>query len=529
MNRLLYIQRMMKLLVLAAPLLFSSCSDLLENDNEFFHVATQEQQWNSLTDTRSAMFGVYGLMRTALGENNTFWATGDLRMGDFTVRIRSDLQAIRDNKLDSPFENIKKISDWTRFYKVINAACLFIEKAKEVVEKDPAYSEVNYTYDAAQVRVIRALAYFYMVRMWGDVPLITYSYDNGSFPKVARTDAGIVLNYVISELREAAKLLPEQLGATSDKYYGFDANTWRGVLLNRYSAYTILAHVEAWRGNYIDADIYSAQVLDKVPDFIKTIEVLTTTSNLVSSKGIFYDDYNADYRAARLVSFNYKYTSNQINEVGTDGHLESWTLAEPIVRKQLPDIYLSKDTLVNMFMSGYTSDNRFGLNDLTTPVAYYENYITGLSLEYPIFSKIQVVTGSENGSHNLGVYSSSIIFSRLADMQLLRAEALVILNRVSDTLSLLNELRDMRNLPSLSYAKNLDSDPKKLLKEIFQERRRELIGEGHRWYDRIREARIVGDDWEMMTLINNGGIYWPVSENVMRENPAIEQNDYWKR
>ena len=529
MNRLLYIQKMMKLLVLAAPLLFSSCSDLLENDNEFFHVATQEQQWNSLTDTRSAMFGVYGLMRTALGENNTFWATGDLRMGDFTVRTRSDLQAIRDNKLDSPFENIKKISDWTRFYKVINAACLFNEKAKEVVEKDPAYSEVNYTYDAAQVRVIRALAYFYMVRMWGDVPLITYSYDNGTFPKVARTDADVVLNYVINELREAAKLLPEQLGASSDKYYGFDAATWKGLLLNRYSAYTILAHVEAWRGNYIDAEIYSAHVLDKMERFINAIEIFTTTSNLVAPKGIFYGDYNVDYRAARLVSFGYKYTSNEVNEVGTDGHLESWTLAEPIVRKQLPDIYLSKDTLKNMFMRTYTSDNRVGVNDMSTPVAYYKNYITGMSLDYPIFSKIQVVTGSDNGDHNLGVYSSFIIFSRMEDMQLLRAEALVVLNRPSDALALLNELRDIRNLPNMSYAKNLDSDPKKLLKEIFQERRRELIGEGHRWYDRIREARIVGDDQEMVTLLNNGGIYWPVSGDVLRENPTIEQNDYWKR
>lgn len=529
MNRLLYIQKMMKLLVLAAPLLFSSCSDLLENDNEFFHVATQEQQWNSLTDTRSAMFGVYGLMRTALGENNTFWATGDLRMGDFTVRTRSDLQAIRDNKLDSPFENIKKISDWTRFYKVINAACLFIEKAKEVVEKDPAYSEVNYTYDAAQVRVIRALAYFYMVRMWGDVPLITYSYDNGTFPKVARTDADVVLNYVINELREAAKLLPEQLGASSDKYYGFDAATWKGLLLNRYSAYTILAHVEAWRGNYIDAEIYSAHVLDKMERFINAIEIFTTTSNLVAPKGIFYGDYNVDYRAARLVSFGYKYTSNEVNEVGTDGHLESWTLAEPIVRKQLPDIYLSKDTLKNMFMRTYTSDNRVGVNDMSTPVAYYKNYITGMSLDYPIFSKIQVVTGSDNGDHNLGVYSSFIIFSRMEDMQLLRAEALVVLNRPLDALALLNELRDIRNLPNMSYAKNLDSDPKKLLKEIFQERRRELIGEGHRWYDRIREARIVGDDQEMVTLLNNGGIYWPVSGDVLRENPTIEQNDYWKR
>ena len=56
-------KRMIKPLALAAVLFYSSCSDLLENDNAFFHVSTQEQQWNSLTDTRSALFGTYGLMR----------------------------------------------------------------------------------------------------------------------------------------------------------------------------------------------------------------------------------------------------------------------------------------------------------------------------------------------------------------------------------------------------------------------------------------------------------------------------------
>ena len=85
MNQILCFKRMIKPLALAAVLFYSSCSDLLENDNAFFHVSTQEQQWNSLTDTRSALFGIYGLMRTALGENNGFWAAGDLRLGDFTV------------------------------------------------------------------------------------------------------------------------------------------------------------------------------------------------------------------------------------------------------------------------------------------------------------------------------------------------------------------------------------------------------------------------------------------------------------
>lgn len=83
MNQILYFKRLIKPLILVTVLFCSSCSDLLENDNKFFHVSTQEQQWNALTDTRSALFGIYGLMRTALGENNTCWATGDLRYGRF--------------------------------------------------------------------------------------------------------------------------------------------------------------------------------------------------------------------------------------------------------------------------------------------------------------------------------------------------------------------------------------------------------------------------------------------------------------
>lgn len=69
-----------------------------------------------------------------------------------------------------------------------------------------------------------------MVQMWGDVPLITQSYDNGTFPEVSRTDKEIVLNYVEKELLAVSQLLPELLGSSSDKYYDGDANTWRGYL-----------------------------------------------------------------------------------------------------------------------------------------------------------------------------------------------------------------------------------------------------------------------------------------------------------
>ena len=81
---------------------------------------------------------------------------------------------------------------------------------------------------------------------------------------------------------------------------------------------------------------------------------------------------------------------------------------------------------------------------------------------------------------------------------------------------------------TIGYGLRNTPDYLTVLKEIFRERRRELMGEGHHWFDRIREARIVGDDTEMVKLINEGGIYWPVAEEVMRENPSITQNEYWK-
>lgn len=130
------------------------------------------------------------------------------------------------------------------------AASVFIEKAPQTVELDKAYSEANLKYDIAQVRLLRAFSYFYMVRIWGDVPLLTQSYDNGLFKEIPRTDAQTVLNYAKEEILDAIVDLPFEYGTETSKYYNQVANYWRGLLLNKLSAYTILAHISAWEGNY---------------------------------------------------------------------------------------------------------------------------------------------------------------------------------------------------------------------------------------------------------------------------------------
>ena len=86
----------------------------------------------------------------------------------------------------------------------------------------------------------------------------------------------------------------------------------------------------------------------------------------------------------------------------------------------------------------------------------------------------------------------------------------------------LNETRTRRGLAAYDPTKNGS-----LLDAIFNERRRELIGEGWRWYDYIRMKKIKNDDPAFLSLVNNGGIYWPVAEDILKQNPLLKQNPYW--
>src|SRR5690606_35949010 len=79
----------------------TSCKKMLEIDSS--HVSTEEQQWKSLSDTRSGLIGVYGLMRAALAENNGYWIYGEVRSKDFVPYSRPDLKAVVDNQLTAAF------------------------------------------------------------------------------------------------------------------------------------------------------------------------------------------------------------------------------------------------------------------------------------------------------------------------------------------------------------------------------------------------------------------------------------------
>ena len=80
----------------------------------------------------------------------------------------------------------------------------------------------------------------------------------------------------------------------------------------------------------------------------------------------------------------------------------------------------------------------------------------------------------------------------------------------------------------VSFKKDFGNNRESLIAEIFEERRRELMGEGWRWYDLVRRQKLMKDNEAFLRLISSGGIYWPVSEDIITANSQIEQNEFWK-
>ena len=494
--------------LVAVALLAVGCKKMLDVDSS--RIVGEKNMWNSLEDTRAAIMGTYGLVRAALADHNAHWLYGDVRAGEFTSPTRQDLRAIISNDLTASYPSIDALSNWRRWYAVINSANIFLERVHEVKEKDLRYTENNMIVDVAQIRFLRAFAYFYMVRIWGDVPLIVSSYD-GSFENRHREDQRKVLAWAEQEMLAAAADLPYRYSDNDEQqqgdYYNETNGRWDGALARKLTAYAVLAHLAAWQGNYPDVANYSKFVLD---NYQRATNDYISTAHLTDANGFFFNK-----RTNQLFGFAFDWGHV---DASFTGHIEELTLAEPVVNKRIPDIYLPKDSIINIFNEW--GDERFSLDTLGTPVS--ERYFTNYNGKYPIFSKIKCIMGGVSDP-TFRIFTSAIVITRLEDITLLRAEALAALGERSGAIENLNAIRTRRGLDNYSEAVNGD-----LLDAIFRERQRELMGEGHRWYDLVRYNRIRPSHPIISDLVVNDGLYWPISQSLLNQNDQLTQNQYWQ-
>ncbi|MBN1597675.1 MAG: RagB/SusD family nutrient uptake outer membrane protein [Bacteroidales bacterium] len=123
--------------------------------------------------------------------------------------------------------------------------------------------------------------------------------------------------------------------------------------------------------------------------------------------------------------------------------------------------------------------------------------------------------------------SSNVYMIRLADIILLKAEALNELGYVNDAADLVNQIRARVNLP------NTTASTRETMREaILKERRLELAFEGQRWYDLLRAGKAIevmnaqedGEGNNLNYNITEDDLIWPISQEELDLNPNMTQN-----
>ncbi len=550
------------MLFMLSGLLTTSCIDTMVFPDD---VKVAEDMWQTKEDVSAMIASAYKAMsEEAVIERCIVW--GGFRSEELNP-INGNFSGTRDNlSKENALKDIKAgnmtqtnwYANWAAFYSVINKCNLVLERAPEVINIDPAYTEGTLNTDRSQMLALRSLCYFYLVRAFRDVPVTAGAYTSSTQQYEIPQQAPLtVLDKCITDLEEALKT-PLSPAGYSD---------WRRVgYFNKESIAALLADVYLWRASMT----HSAADYQRCVDYCDVV--------LESKKQIYSEDSgnlpffgqrkwpNLIYNGSQLYSYTFVYPNQENNSINS---------AESILELQLDGNNTSNTGLRNCYWSYDGKDNTSGLMRAMLPFGvmgdvfvsdkdyrYYEccyNIKATDVTELEVLKTVSIVSaGNRDNSTSMNILGSRTvrdnthvrqnwIVYRLSDVMLMKAEALVQLapdaavqadgddvaeedNKLLQAFLLVNEV----NKRSIAKDPLEDADTLKLsaykTKDemeslVLAERFRELCFEGKRYFDLIRYnyrhmdgiqpdkiLAEIGDDpktmnenyREMMTLMTRG-------------------------
>jgi len=414
---------------------------------------------NVFTDEQSAKAALFGIYGDGLSQNPLG--------GTWEIALALSADELQTQSTDAnymQFQTNEVLTDNSQLDGIWNALYNVIYQANSILEGIAGSSGLK-----GQVRdqisgeayFMRAYAHFLLLNAWGDIPLIlTTNYQvNQAFPKEQKSK---VYRQVLDDLQHAYQLI-------SDEYQGDER-----VRPNKAAVAALLARVYLYLNDWESAAAYATEVIKNPAYELSDIE----STFLKESKETVW----------QLMS-----VSRSNNTVITAQLVPSST-------SSVPTMTLRRG-LVQLFEG---NDRRF-TSWVGRNIAQGEEYFYAY--------KYKVKTAATKQEY--------LIVFRLAELYLIRAEALVHLQKLGDAEKDLNVIRHRANISDV-HATSEDQ----LLTLVSEERQRELFLEGgHRWFDLKRTGNVdkimaeVNEGWEPYKQL------WPIPYNQLMANPFLAQND----
>ncbi|MBS1663777.1 MAG: RagB/SusD family nutrient uptake outer membrane protein [Bacteroidetes bacterium] len=467
-----------------------SCKKIL--DLEPHNSTFTEAFFKTGTDANSAISGAYALLRQVLMNNYSWHVYGDLPSGEYEVN--GGLDAFNQPICSGQFIGLNVGSwewNWQNYYQLIQQINLVITKVPDI----PLSSFTNPDLKKqiiGEAYFLRAYTYFYMTRIWGDVPLkLAPDLDVSQAINIPRTPAATVW----------AQCLADCQTAEGNLTFGYADQTQAVVRANKGSVLALKAHIQAWKKDYAacekTADTLISQGGYTLVDSAHYNEVFVGRS----TEGIF--EVNINYGQSEGVGLNNDDGS------GDGGYLP--TLARPFIQNQVNVNWPISNPYVNRIFRD------------TADIRYYKFFYQAYSNNGQTI-KYSNITYADGSAHNDPRLSNNLNIFRLPDIMLLRAEALNKLGRDADALPLLNAVKTRAGIVPYSGAGGDD-----LATEILEERLRELFFEGQAYYDLIRTGKILDYNENFnASQYQNGGWMWPIDPSMFKDDFTLVQTPYWR-
>jgi starch-binding outer membrane protein, SusD/RagB family len=197
----------------------------------------KEKFWTKTDDVNSALAATYNAMRGASLQSLIF---GEVRadLVQFTGGNFADYAKIGQSNI-SPDKSGCKLES---LLSAINLANTLMYYNKEVFEKDKTFTKEMMDAVDAEALFIRSLAYFYLVRLWKDVPLVLEaSISDTTDLYISKSPENVVIKQIITDLEKAKDMAYTTQFQGSNYFYG---------RANRYSIIALLADVYLWNEQY---------------------------------------------------------------------------------------------------------------------------------------------------------------------------------------------------------------------------------------------------------------------------------------
>lgn len=476
------------LCLLNCSMLFS-CKKAL--DNELQNGTYENEYWKSESDVDGAVVGAYSLLRKSLFQDNAFFIWGDGPVGVFNTDDTNVSSMYGSGSFNVPYRE-QGAHNWTNWYQVVGLANLILEKVEAMPNEKFAPGRKEQLQGEAYF--LRALAYFYMTRAWGDLPLQLKAITTADqAEKIGRTPEADIMKQIMKDAQRASSLLTWQAALDNQR-----------IRASKGAAMALLTHASAWENDYDKTALYADSLLSQGALF------------RLQPKGSITKLFDNSNESENIFVITTKFANNEASANSTIAYL---TISSDFINglpNKNPTYWLSPTAITEL----YTTDD--------ARKAEFIGYRNAADLKPNLLKYKYFVNAGAGGQNDLRAESNIIIF-RLADIILLKAEALNALNRDAEALEEINKVRTRSGVAPVSLAGTL------LKREIVLERRRELLGEGHNYFDMVRNSRDLANGgpsfyptWMTRERFDKQGWRWPILNTIINGNRLINQNEWWK-